>query len=444
MHRFFNKEPACLSRCSERAQKAQSCWRRFFIVCGVFFRTLIFLAAVLLVGCSNPDVEPPIDESIPSEPLFLLLDAYRGNEQYFLRYRRGENIYYAAGDLLGPIRAEQLPLRDAYDVPFVAPMKTEVRDPWEELTRNLTPVPILDVEDWAALRGQLFGELMPTTANTGLALSFDRVDYFFFYDKAGNFRARRLIDKPPWYSVAAHVDLREHFEAWAPILRKFLDDAGVTSEEVIFNTGDLDKGSIPFVYIDTRTKLIVLVQYDDLSETMIGGVPGLHVLQSFWHFFESHTYTILMRPFTSIQSLLSVVSDTAVETGRGMTPSLKFDGPLPPVADRPGMDLVEWERDLDKQLGRPASSGHLKFLVGGQVFFTRFIDALSSAGESVDIRAYIFDNDDVALTVGELLKRRSREGVAVRVLFDGTRHHCGLGRATPAAQPEAHIEHPRP
>ena len=121
------------------------------------------------------------------------------------------------------------------------------------------------------------------------------------------------------------------------------------------------------MYINTRTKLIVLVQYDDLSETMIGGVPGMHVLQSFWHFFESHTYTILMRPFSSTQSLLSVISDTAVEAGRGMTPGLNPNGPIPPLNDGPGMDLAAWERVLDKQLGRPASNGQLKFLVGDSV-----------------------------------------------------------------------------
>ena len=37
----------------------------------------------------------------------------------------------------------------------------------------------------------------------------------------------------------------------------------------------------------------------------------------------------------------------------------------------------------------------------------------------MDVRAYIFDNDDVALTIAELLKRRSREGIDTRVLFDG-------------------------
>jgi cardiolipin synthase len=397
----------------------------------------IYLSVLFMAACSNPDVEPPIDESIPSDPIFVLLDAYRGNEQYFLRYRRGQRIYYAAGDLVGQVGAGKSPKRDNYDVPVVAPMGQTKQDPWEELTQNLTRVPILDVADWSALRHQLFGGLVPTTKNQGIAVSFDRMDYFFFYDKAGNFRARRLIDKPPWYSVANHVDLREHFSAWQPVLQKFLAESGITSEDVIFNTGDLDKGSIPFLYINTRTKLIVLVQYDDLSETMIGGVPGMHVLQSFWHFFESHTYTILMRPFTSIQSLLSVISDTAVEAGRGMTPGLNPNGPIPPLNDGPGMDLAAWERVLDKQLGRPASNGQLKFLVGGEAFFTRFIDALASAEDSADIRAYIFDNDDVALNIGELLKRRSREGVNVRVLFDGQGTIAASGQQS-TSQPDAH------
>jgi phosphatidylserine/phosphatidylglycerophosphate/cardiolipin synthase-like enzyme len=401
------------------------------------FRAVMCLAVILTAACSNPDVEPPIDESIPAEPLFILLDAYRGDGQFYLRYKRGETIYYAAGDLPGQLDLNQSSPRERYDVPMVAPMGRQRGDSWEELTQGLHSVPVLDVDDWAALRQQLFGQLVPRQENQGAAVSFDRVDYFFFYDKAGNFRARRLIDMPPWYSVASHVDLRQHFESWRPVLQAFLLESGIVSDDVIFSTGDLDKGSIPFLYINTRTKLIVLVQYEELSEPMLGGVPGMHVLQSFWHFFGSHSYTILMRPFSSIHSLLSVLSDTAVETGRGLIPGLQFDGPVPPLADNPVMDAVAWEARLDKVLGRPASRGELKFLVGGETFFTRFVDALASAQDSVDIRTYIFDNDDVALSVAELLKRRSREGVAVRVLYDGLGSLTASGEQS-ETQPEGH------
>ena len=386
---------------------------------GFSVRLASCLALAFLVACSNSELEPPIDESIPADPLFILLEAYKGQSQFFLRYRRGEEIYYAVGDLPKLSINGQLAAEKAYDVPVVTPMDRRPPDSWEAITENLVPVPILDVKDWGRLREQLFGELVPREKNKGVAVSFDRVDYFFFYDKAGNFRARRLIDMPPWYAVSGHVDLRQHFADWQPLVQDFLLESGIESGEVIFSTGDLDRGSIPFLYLNTASKLIVLVQYEDLSETSLGAVPGMHVLQTFWHFFGSHTYTILMRPFSSIQSLISVLTGTALETGRGLVPELNFDGPIPPVNNQPAMDRDEWEAYLDKELGRPASRGELTFLVDGEAFFTRFIDTLTSAQESIDIRAYIFDNDDVALSVGELLKRRSREGVTVRVLVDG-------------------------
>ncbi|RLA39870.1 MAG: hypothetical protein DRR06_18380, partial [Gammaproteobacteria bacterium] len=377
------------------------------------------LSATLLVCCSSPVIDPPKDESIPSEPLFTLLDAYRGNEQYFLRYARGDKIYYAAGELKSRTSLPGTQENATYDTPTVTPLNTEPGDPWQELSQQLTPIPVLGVSDWAKLRSQLFADIMSREPNQGVAVSFDRLDYFFFYDKLGNFRARRLMDKPAWYSVSKYIDLRKNFETWQPVLDKFMAEAGIESDDVIFNTGGLDNGSIPFLYINTRSKLIVLVQYDELPESVIEGVPGDHFLQAAWHFLESHTYTIAMRPFSSLHSLLSVVSDTALETGRGLISATNYDEPIPRLNDGPPMDLTQWEQDLDALLKRPASRGKLKFLVDGDAFFPRFVDALTSAKESVDIRTYIFDTDDVALSIGDLLKRRSREGIDVRVLFDG-------------------------
>ena len=69
----------------------------------VSIRALTCALLMLVCACSSPEVEAPMDESISSDPPFILMDAYRGNEQYFLRYRRGQNIYYAVGDLAAQI-----------------------------------------------------------------------------------------------------------------------------------------------------------------------------------------------------------------------------------------------------------------------------------------------------------------------------------------------------
>ena len=92
--------------------------------------------------------------------------------------------------------------------------------------------------------------------------------------------------------------------------------------------------------------------------------------------------------------------------------------PIPPLAQRSFMDTVSWEAHLDRKIGGQKSFGSVDFLVDGEAFFTRFNQALEDARSRIDIRTYIFDNDDYAVVVADGLKARSSE-VAVRVLLDG-------------------------
>lgn len=83
------------------------------------------------------------------------------------------------------------------------------------------------------------------------------------------------------------------------------------------------------------------------------------------------------------------------------------------------MDLVEWEKKLDEITNRDSSTGTIDYLIDGREYFTRLIDAITSARKTVYMRTYIFDNDDYAETIGNLLKRRSNDGIEVKVLLDG-------------------------
>jgi cardiolipin synthase A/B len=370
-----------------------------------------------LSACTAPSVVPPIGEEVPPEDALLAVEALRGDDRYFLRYKHGDDFFYAAGDLKGRELLElDNPGYQGAEVEALLP--TQLED-WDSLSNHLTPVPILGVDAWARFRDRIFSGFMPSRRDSGVAVSLERGDYFFFYDRSGRFRARRLIDKPPWYEVAGSIDLEAYYHRWQPVLMKFLEQEGLDTEEVLFNTGDLEAGAIPFIYINTRRQLIVLIRYEELPEGMQGQIPAAHWLQSLWHFIGSHTYSVPMRPFTSAQSLVTLLADTAVQPGRAMMTPLPLEAVVPPLSDSPPMDLQAWEKWLDQRLGRETSHGTVDFLVDGDAFFPRFIDTVTSAESSVDIRAYIFDNDDVALTIAELLKRRSREGIDTRILFDG-------------------------
>jgi len=80
--------------------------------------------------------------------------------------------------------------------------------------------------------------------------------------------------------------------------------------------------------------------------------------------------------------------------------------------------LAKW---LEKKTGAP-SKGSVQLLLNGDQFFPHFEAAIQSATNRIDLKTYIFDNDDVAKEIADLLKARSRD-VEVRILYDalGTR-----------------------
>ena len=81
------------------------------------------------------------------------------------------------------------------------------------------------------------------------------------------------------------------------------------------------------------------------------------------------------------------------------------------------MDLEQWEKDLDRIVGHKSSTGKIKFLVDGEQYFSRMLQTFSEAEESIDIRTYIFDNDDYAVEVADVLKDKSQD-IKVRIQID--------------------------
>ena len=130
----------------------------------------------------------------------------------------------------------------------------------------------------------------------------------------------------------------------------------------------------------------------------------------------------LVRPFSTQKALISLVlKSTFGFAQRVAIDAVRFQAlenqPVPPVAERDGMDLAEWELDLAGIAGT-GTTGTVRFLVDGAEFFPRLLESINAAEESIDIRTYIFDNDDYAVKIANLLKERSSEG-DIRVLLDG-------------------------
>ena len=135
-------------------------------------------------------------------------------------------------------------------------------------------------------------------------------------------------------------------------------------------------------------------------------------------FFKALVGKPVFRPVSSLNRLLFLTAYTSVDALKPVSLLWENDGPVPPVSQRPGMDLARWERRLDALTGSRATRGSIRLLIDGDQFFPRFVDAMMGARSSIHLRTYIFDTDDYATAMADLLKQRSEE-VDVKVLLDG-------------------------
>ncbi len=75
------------------------------------------------------------------------------------------------------------------------------------------------------------------------------------------------------------------------------------------------------------------------------------------------------------------------------------------------------EELLDKMNMPEPVGGNIDYLIDGKTFFTALEKSIAKAEETIDVRVYIYDNDEVAVEVSNQLKARSKE-VRCRVLMD--------------------------
>lgn len=145
--------------------------------------------------------------------------------------------------------------------------------------------------------------------------------------------------------------------------------------------------------------------------------PAGSSFQALTHVVGSHL-GIVTRPVTAFKRLFFLAYDTLKDTIGWPAISVKANRTIQEMPVSKTMDLEAWERRLDEMTGSETSYGRLIFLVDGEEFFPRFFKAVEGARRSVNIRTYIFDNDDFAINVADTLRERS-EDVDVKVLLDG-------------------------
>jgi len=352
------------------------------------------------------------EEQVDIEPTH----AYFGEEEFFIRFLTGDYAFYSSGSY--PALEEG---KSDYDPgSYVLKLDEIEMERWDDLPEDAEKVSILPREDWLRVITAFHEGITPRDGKTGTVVEFlnDR-EYFLYFDEEGDLQSTFLQDKPLEVSVGATYSEKEITSMRLEYLRKAHEAGDIPDSIFLVRLPEGGAFSYPFFAANLDSGVVVYIQLisdEDIAKALYKG----NSFGTVTHIAGPSFLGMIVRPFTALHQLFMIPSDSIQDTV--MPNSLKRidqEEPIPELYEGPGMDLAEFEKQLDELTETESSSGTIEYLIDGQAFYPRFIDAFHKAKNSIDLRTYIFDNDDYSRTVADVLKDRADDGVRVRVLLDG-------------------------
>jgi cardiolipin synthase len=297
-------------------------------------------------------------------------------------------------------------------------------DSVDEEKNGGTGIQVFDEVQWQEISRRVVESFTPTQPSQGVVINSRDLAIFAYRNPDGSIVT--VGDRSKWPTeipLTAVLRLEKQADTLLDIIGGYLDETGVRSGQALFKTGELGPYARPLVMIDRSRGQ---VEFLSLEPFTFGSQPSSLTASARWAGWQvvrSYGIEPLNRPISYVSRLFFLVLDSVWD----MTEQIFINAfsyrslknkPIPPLNDGPGMDLAEWESTLDRMFGAKRVSGTAEFLVDGDEFFPYLIDAINKAETSVKIRTYIFDRDDFALEIADLLKKRSSE-VEVKITVDG-------------------------
>ena len=416
---------------------------------------LLFISFIGIIGCSTTpestidQTSKVIENTFVEAPIQLATQAYVSDDSVFIQFNRETETIHAYA-ILPELIAEPGPSTSlaqlyAYNqdngLPVAQLLYTSA-DNWSAQAHENRKIPVFRVAFWHEFRNRMLSRITPQERYTGIIVEFlKQEELFYYYDEYGLLNSVAVIDKPANYDTKDTFTFRELLIDSIPLLKETVAAVnGDHASAIVFNTGDDADYGYPFIFVNLDTENIVFLRR--VSECPECKQPSEKMKpDALLHTTTSHLGVVFTQPIGSIARLFSLVSFKVVDTVTPKPVIFLKDQPIPPVADAEPMPVEAWEQKLEEIAYSPLTQGTIDYLVDGEAFFARFIDAIQQAEQSIDIRLYIFDNDDYALKIADLLKKRSKD-IEVRVLIDGIGTYSAAS-AYPHTLPDTHKNPPR-
>jgi len=266
---------------------------------------------------------------------------------------------------------------------------------------------------WKRYAINLIEGLTPQNPWHGVFYQAFLADRVLYRDAQGVAHATSQGELPPQVIIDHRFPLEETLQVLADETEKIRVEKYRNEKLFVFMSPNGNRLSQPLL-VDHETRHCLNLLPAALLNSADRGTGFAATLRGLGSVVESHTLGLLKNPVSSVARLADLGVETAVVVlHRRMPRSTSF----PSLTQTNGMDLVAWEKWLDRYTGTRQEDGSIQLLIDGDRFFTRLQQAIAGATNHISINVFIFDRDDVAVGIADQLKQRSAD-VRVKVILD--------------------------
>jgi phosphatidylserine/phosphatidylglycerophosphate/cardiolipin synthase-like enzyme len=259
--------------------------------------------------------------------------------------------------------------------------------------------------EWRQLATNLISALTPAAPGRGAYYRGLLGGRFLYRDSDGSPRFGAMNEPHPGVTIDHHYSIEETLQILARLAEERLAKTHPQDGLFVLMTPNSRHFPQPLLVDRARRKCVWLSPVDFYHSSEPGHAMTSSSRSISALLLEGHGLALLKNPVSSAGRLGNLVYQSLASLLRQ-----PFPGPAAqakPLTRGPGMNLAEWEAWLDRHTSTHRQRGSLKLLVDGERFFPRLQQAISEATNHIHFEDYIFDNDDIAVEVGDQLKRQS-------------------------------------
>lgn len=273
----------------------------------------------------------------------------------------------------------------------------------------------LDENIWHIFRDKTLESITPKNKTEATLFFVQKYEVVTYMDKDNKIVLADLKDLPQGITISKRITEADFETMFTNVILQEISNKYKNRTKFLIKTTGLIL--TPYIYIDTEQKIFSSLMLPDYYSSY-GEIPSLYssaeVLYS--AVIRSHFIKIITAPVTSLGRLWGLLKNTLFVAKPFAVKNIKGD--IPPInKDAEPMNLEDFDMYLNKNISPKTYKGSLRFLIGGEAFFTHFIQNINHAKGSILIRVYLFSTDEYAIKIADLLKEKSKT-IKSRIILD--------------------------